>query len=161
MTRLTRKAVMPAHIDSARQVAVYLNTLASVQPGAMAIALEIKGAVYLGAVYRPNADDSTNPHYHQADRFYLLGALPPCKIRRSRTCFTMVNEEGDPAQFEAFIAAHCDRQTANSPAYSAYHPFGASFSIQYWCFDDCKIDSYESTPYQRIDAHIVSLDALC
>lgn len=100
------------------------------------IAITIKGTRYMGARY-------TDRHDPGRVRLYLLGDLPACYRRSSRTVFRFPGDEQD-----WYIAAHinADRIT---PENARFHPGGANFMLIAWDASD-PIDHYENRPRTRV-----------
>lgn len=130
------------------ELAEYLNGLNNgnvVSGSAIPVMVTLARKTYFGAQYLRIGDT--------CDSFYLLGTPPYQRNGHSkRVCFVT------PAiSYELFIAGHATQETADDPRYASYHSFGAWFSLMQWAFEDSKIDTYESTPYQRKPITIINL----
>lgn len=101
------------------------------------ISVTIKGTTYVGARYTQN--DSV--------RLYLLGALPACYRRSTRTAFVIDGEDW-------YIA--CYMEGGKIAADNAqYHPHGEHFMLCKWSVPSGDaIDRYEPTPYTRVPTTI-------
>lgn len=76
-------------------------------------------------------------------RIYVLGELPRCYVRSSRTCFRVPGSKADH-----YIACYMSAARI-TPEFAQFHPFGANFMLLTWDLPDA-IDRYDRTPYTRI-----------
>lgn len=107
------------------------------------IVVTIKGKRYLGAAYRDSVFDNR-------DRYYLLGELPACYKRSSRTAFVI-----DGADW--YVACYLPKVQLLmlTSEQATYHPFGEYFMLCRWQVPDGRtIDAYEIRPYNRVYATI-------
>lgn len=130
---------MPKRPTINHRIVKWLNSLqqvSDVQP----ITVTIKGTRYIGASYR---DDIFGGKL----RLYLLGRLPACYRRSTRTVFVIDNADW-------YIASYmrADRLNAEN---KRYHPFGEMFMLCRWQVSDgSAIDRWELRPYNRVAARV-------
>ena len=92
--------------------------------------LIIGGVQYTGARYLDRCDQ---------EQFYFIGE-PPYK---ANTCFT---NQGRVIYITGYMFGH---RLALHPEFKEFHPFGASFTMRIWSFEEA-IDHYASKQYSRI-----------
>lgn len=107
------------------------------------IVITIRGTRYVGAAYRDSV-------FGDALRYYLLGELPACYKRSTKTVFVI-----DGADWYIACYVPADRITADV---ANYHPCGASFMLCR-CPSGDSIDRYnyhrgEHHPYNRVNCTI-------
>jgi hypothetical protein len=100
------------------------------------ITATIKGKTYIGAHY-------CDSNFNNEPRLYLLGDLPACYRRTTKTAFVI-----DGADW--YVA--CYMQSEPIPErFAAYHPCGKHFMLCQWkVTDGTPIDHYYLKPYDRV-----------
>ena len=102
------------------------------------INVTIKGTTYNGVSYRDS-------NFGNEPRLYLLGALPACYRRSSRTAFVI---DGVDWYVACYMTA--ERITLQ---FAPFHPCGEHFMLCRWGVPDgSAIDRYELRPYNRVAA---------
>ncbi len=101
------------------------------------ITVTIKGTKYTGARY-------CDSNFGNKPRLYLLGALPACYRRSSRTAFVI-----DGADW--YVAAYMEQRRITEE-FAPFHPCGEHFMLCCWDAPDGAIDRYELRPYNRVAA---------
>lgn len=105
-----------------------------------ACTVTIKGTTYQGASY-------IDPSHNSQERIYLLGKLPACYRRSTRTCFRVTGDTRD-----WYVAAYMPAERL-ADEYLPFHPFGEHFMLVPWGVPDgSKIDRYAERPYARVSA---------
>lgn len=124
---------------SADKLKAYLETLPNVSRVRI-VTVSIKGTSYEGCSY-------VDSNFGEQPRLYLLGFLPACYKRSTRTAFVI-----DGADW--YVACYMQSaETLNNPQYAPYHPLGFHFMLCRWAVPDGgAIDRYEMRPYNRVPA---------
>jgi hypothetical protein len=102
------------------------------------ISVSIKGTTYNGASYRDS-------NFGDKPRLYLLGALPACYRRSSRTAFVIGGNDW-------YVACYMEaRRIEENPSFAPFHPCGEHFMLCRWEVPDgSAIDRFELRPYNRV-----------
>ena len=134
----------------AGRIAAWLRSLprmSAVRP----LLLTIRGLEYSGARAIQAHGGIRGGIVSEADMFYLVGPLPPIRVRR-HCAFVAA---GEPCEF--YVSAYWPeivhkRQLEGWP--SALHPFGPHFMLAAWPVTDAPIDRWEKSRYLRVPIEI-------